>query len=111
MIIQQFSAQTIRSTVFKTYIATGFFATLIFFVLNSHIFTPYEMMLGTIVATIAFKGLSNIMVSMVILLFDLQDTHEQQQFKIAEDKLDLLIHQMNLTEAGTTNSSIKEKGQ
>ncbi len=96
MVIQNFSQQIIHSRVFSTYIAAGFFATLIFFVLNAHLFTPFEMMFGTVIVTIALKGISNMMISLVILLFNLQDTHDEQSFKIAEDKLDLLIHQMKM---------------
>jgi hypothetical protein len=101
MVIENFSREMINSTIFRTYIATGFFAILIFFILNSHIFTPYEMVLGTIIATIALKGISNIMISAIILLFDLQSTKDEYALKLAEDKLDLLMNQMKTRSAKT----------
>lgn len=94
----------VNSTIFSTYIAAGFFGTLIFFILNSHLFTPFEMMLGTIIVTIGLKGISNMMISLVILLFDLQQESDQQAYKIAEDKLDLLMHQMKMGEVGSNDS-------
>ncbi len=104
MVIQNFSRQIIEGGIFRAYIAAGFFATLIFFVLNSHLFTPFEMMFGTIIVTIAFKGISNMMISLVILLFNLQGTHDEQAFKIAEDKLDLLMHQMKMNTVESRDS-------
>ncbi len=99
MIIENFSHKIMSSGVFNTYIATGFFGTLIFFILNSHLFTPLEMMFGTIMVTIALKGISNIMLSLVILLFDLKNSKDEQQFKASEDKLDLLLNEMQMKEA------------
>ena len=99
MVIENFSHKIIHSGVFNTYIATGFFGTLIFFILNSHLFTPLEMMFGTIIVTITLKGISNIMISLVILLFDLKNTKDEQQFKTSEDKLDLLLNEMQMQEA------------
>ena len=104
MVIQNFSHQIINSVVFRTYIAAGFFATLIFFILNSHLFTPFEMMFGTIIVTIALKGIANMMISLVILLFNLQSTKEESAFKIAEDKLDFLMNQMKINTVESKNS-------
>lgn len=61
MVIERFSQNLINSGIFKIYIATGFFATLIFFVVNSELFSPIEMILGSILITIILKGLSNLM--------------------------------------------------
>ena len=46
MVIEKFSQTVINSGIFRLYIATGFFATLIFFVLNAELFTPFEMILA-----------------------------------------------------------------
>ena len=99
MVIENFSKKVLYSGLFNTYIATGFFATLIFFVINSHLFTPFEMMFGTIIVTVALKGISNMMLSLIILLFNLENTKEKYDLHIAEDKLDLLMNEIKMKEA------------
>jgi hypothetical protein len=99
MVIESFSQKVIQSGILKTYVAAGFFATLVFFVINSHLFTPMQMLFWTIIATVGFKGLSNIMFSLIILLFDFKGKHNENQYKLAEDKLDLLIHDIQMKEA------------
>lgn len=99
MVIENFSRRVVGSGILNTYVATGFFSILIFFILNSHLFTPLEMMFGTIIVTIALKGISNIMLSLVILLFNLENSKDQQQFKVAEDRLDLLLNELSMKEA------------
>ena len=64
------------------------------------------MMFGTIIVTIAFKGMSNIMLSLIILLYNLQKNEDLQQFKIAEDKLDYLMHEMQMQEAKQKASKV-----
>ena len=99
MVIENFSHKVMSSGVFHTYIAIGFFATLIFFILNAQLFTPLEMVFGTILVTIALKGMSNIMFSLIILLYDLQNNQEEQEFKLVEDRLDLLMNELKMQEA------------
>jgi len=99
MVIEQFSRKVLNSGVLDTFVATGFFSILIFFTLNSYLYTPLEMMFGTVLVTIAFKGVSNMMFSLIILLFDLENAQAEQELKIAEDKLDLLLNEMKMTEA------------
>ena len=69
MIVERFGQSVVNSGILKFFIATGFFATLIFFVLNSHVYTPFEIIFWVIAATVALKGLSNLMLSLIILLF------------------------------------------
>jgi len=66
MIVERFSQDVINSGLFRLFIATGFFATIIFFVINAELFTPLEMILGTMGITVFLKGVSNIMLSMII---------------------------------------------
>ncbi len=99
MVIEQFSRKVLNSGVLDTFVATGFFSILIFFTLNSHLYTPLEMVFGTILVTIAFKGVSNMMFSLVILLFDLENVQAEQELKVTEDKLDLLLNEMQLSES------------
>jgi hypothetical protein len=105
MEIEVFARKIMSSGILNIYIAAGFFATLIFFILNSHMFTPLEMTFGTIIITIALKGVSNIMLSLIILLFDLEDNQSEHKFRLAEEKLDLLINEMKMQEA--TMKSVK----
>lgn len=72
MVIERFSQNLINSGIFKIYIATGFFTTLIFFVVNSELFSPIEMILGSILITIILKGLSNLMLSFMVVLLVLK---------------------------------------
>ncbi len=109
MVIENFSRKVISSGVFNSFIATGFFATLIFFIFNSHLFTPFEMMFGIVLVTIALKGISNIMFSLIILLFDLKGDRDAHHFKVAEDKLGLLIHEMQMKEAKAKSSSFAKE--
>ena len=99
MVIENFSQKVLHSGLLNTYIATGFFMTLIFFVINSHLFTPFEMMFGTIIVTVALKGISNMMLSLVILLFNLENTKERTELGVAEDRLDLLLNELKMKEA------------
>ncbi len=43
MVVEKFSQGVVNSGIFRLYIATGFFATLIFFVINADLYTPLEM--------------------------------------------------------------------
>jgi len=111
MAIENFSRKIMGSGVFHIYIAAGFFGTLIFFVLNSNLFTPLEMTFGTIIVTIALKSISNLMFSLIVLLFDLKHTHEEHDFKMAEDRLNILLNQMNVAEASAQASKIVNEQQ
>ena len=88
MVIERFSQNVISSGVFKLYIATGFFATLIFFVVNADLFTPMEMLLGIIGVTIILKGVSNMMLSLIILLFSFDNKQAELDFKYNSEKID-----------------------
>jgi hypothetical protein len=99
MVVENFSRKVVSSGIFNTFIATGFFATLIFFVLNAHLFTPWEIVFGTVLVTIGLKGISNIMLSLVILLFNLENIKSGNDIKLAEDKIDLLLNDMKMKEA------------
>jgi len=106
MVIEGFAHKVVESKVLDIYIATGFFAMLIFFVLNSNAFTPMEIIIGTIMVTVVFKGISNIMFSLIILLFGLKNNKDSYGFRQAEEKLDLLVNEMKMKAA---ISDTKEK--
>lgn len=99
MVIERFSQNLINSGIFKIYIATGFFATLIFFVVNSELFSPIEMILGSILITIILKGLSNLMLSFMVNSFSLENKKAEFDFKYNEEKINILLNQLVAKEA------------
>lgn len=99
MVVERFSQNVINSGIFRLYIAVGFFATLIFFVINADVFSPLEMVLGIIGVTIALKGISNMMLSLIILLFNLDNKKAELDFKYHSEKIDSLISELNVQEA------------
>ena len=101
MVVEKFSQSMINSGLFRLYIATGFFATLIFFVVNADLFTPLEMLFGIVGVTIALKGVSNMMLSLVILLFNLDNKREELDFKYNEEKINAMMNELTVQEAQT----------
>ena len=99
MVIERFSQNLINSGIFKIYIATGFFATLIFFVGNSELFSPIEMILGSILIAIILKGLSNLMLSFMVSSFSLENKKAEFDFKYNEEKINILLNQLVAKEA------------
>ncbi len=94
MIVEKFSQNVINSGIFRLYIGTGFFATLIFFVVNADLYTPLEMIFGIIGVTIILKGVSNMMLSLVILLFSLDNKREEFDFKYNEEKINAMMNEL-----------------
>ena len=94
MVIERFSQNLMNSGLFKTYIATGFFATLLFFLFNSELFTPIEMLVGIIFITLLLKGLSNIMISLIISLFSLENKRKEFEFKYNEEKINAMLNEL-----------------
>lgn len=99
MVVEKFSQSMINSGLFRLYIATGFFATLIFFVVNADLFTPLEMLFGIVGVTVALKGVSNMMLSLVILLFSLDNKREELDFKYNEEKINAMMNELTVQDA------------
>ena len=108
MIIERFSQTVINSGIFRLYIATGFFATLIFFVLNAELFTPFEMILGTILITIVLKCMSNLMLSLIISLFSLDNKRSEFDFKYNEEKIQVMLNELSVKEVMDVNKNLKK---
>ena len=108
MIIERFSQTVINSGIFRLYIATGFFATLIFFVVNAELFTPFEMILGTILITIVLKGMSNLMLSLIISLFSLDNKRSEFDFKYNEEKIQVMLNELSVKEVMDVNKNLKK---
>ncbi len=105
MIIERFSKTVIASGIFRFYVAVGFFGTSLFFIFNIHLFTPMEMVLGIIFATIFLKTLSNVMLSLLILLFNLDNKKAELEFKYNTQKIDELLSELTTSESNNKNSS------
>ena len=109
MIIERFSQTVINSGLFRFYIATGFFATLIFFIINADLFTPMEMILGIILITIVLKGVSNMMLSLIISLFSLENKRNEFNFKYNEEKIQLMLNELTVKDVTDANSKNQKK--
>jgi len=99
MVVEKFSQNVINSGIFKLYIATGFFATLIFFVINADLYTPLEMIFGIVGVTVILKGVSNMMLSLIILLYSLDDKRKELDFKYNEEKINEMMAELGVQEA------------
>lgn len=99
MVVERFSQSIVASGILKLYIATGFFGTLIFFVLNSELFTPLEMIFSIVAVTIILKGIANIMLSLIIGSFSLENKKEELEFKHNSDKIDSVLADLTIQEA------------
>lgn len=108
MVIERFSQTVINSGVFRLYIAIGFFSTVIFFTLNAQLFTPMEMILGIILITVVLKGISNIMLSMIISLFSLENKKKEFDFKYNEEKIQIMLNELSVKEVIDSNKNLKK---
>jgi len=109
LLVEDFSQKVLSSNIVNTYVATAFFATLIFFVLNANSYTPMEMMTGVVLVTIAFKGISNMMLSLIILLFNLKPKDDSVDFERSASNVNSLLNELSLQKAKIkTNQNLKE---
>ena len=104
MVVEKFSQNVVNSGIFRLYIATGFFATLIFFVINADLYTPLEMIFGIIGVTVILKGVSNMMLSLIILLFNLDNKRSELDFKYNEEKIDAMLAELSVQDAQKVGS-------
>lgn len=111
MIIERFSQTVINSGIFRFYVATGFFATLIFFTINAELFTPTEMLLGIILVTIVLKGISNMMLSLIISLFSLDNKRNEFDFKYNKEKIQVMLDELSVKDIIDTNEKNLKKAK
>ena len=104
VIVERFTQNMINSGLFRLYIASGFFATSVFFVINAELFSPLEMILGVIGVTIALKGITNLMLSMIILLFSLDNKKSEMEFNYQSERIDSLLSELQVS-SNTSKSS------
>lgn len=105
---EEFSKRILRSKIFDTYVAAVFFGTVIFFVLNASFYTPIEMAFWVVFVTILFKGLANIMLSMLIALFNLSNEQDRLEFQKSSDELDSLVSDLAIQEAAVQSAKTNE---
>ncbi len=106
MIVEKFTQNFLNTGLFRLYIATGFFASLIFFTLNADYFTAMEMIIGIMGVTIFLKAISNIMLSMIVSLFSLDNKREEIEFKYNEERITSLLNELNVQEIANTNEKV-----
>ena len=99
MNIENFSNVIVRSNLINTYVATAFFATLIYFTINANLYTPLEMIGSVMLVTIAFKGIANLMFSLIIALFKFENRDEIDNYNNVSAKIDGLLNELSLQEA------------
>ena len=109
MVIERFSQTVINSGIFKLYIATGFLATLIFFTINADLFTPMEMILGIILVTIVLKGVSNMMLSLIVSFFSLDNKRSEFDFKYNEERVQVLLNELTVKDVIDSNNKNQKK--
>ena len=98
MIIEKFSRQVLKVGLFHTYVAVGFFAILIFFIINVEYYTAYEIIIGTIFFTVLLKGITQLMFSMIILLFRLDNKKQELIYEEKKQECEKLMGEIQLFE-------------
>jgi len=106
MVVERFSQDVINSGILRLFIASGFFATVIFFVVNADFYTPIEMIFSIIGITVILKGISNIMLSMIISFFSLKNKENELNFKYNEEKIESMLSELNIQEVLTSNNKL-----
>lgn len=107
--IEKFSKRLLASKIFDTYVAAVFFASLIFFVVNAQHYTPFEIIFSVVIITIAFKGIANVMLAMIISLFDLENEQDRMEFEEASNRLESLVKDLAIKEAAVQSAKNNDK--
>jgi hypothetical protein len=103
MIVEKFFDNIVQSRIIDAYVATAFIATSIFFIINISLYTPTEILMSIIFVTLAFKGLAHLMVSFIIMFFDLKEKEESVELQQQLTKLDSLVDELSLQQAKIKN--------
>lgn len=111
MVVEGFSHKLARSGLFDLFVAFVFFATVIFFLINSSQFSPFEIFFWTIVITIVTKATTNLMFSLIVWLYDLDSIKKNGEFERSIMKIEGLISELTVQEAEKSIDAIEAKGQ
>lgn len=103
MVVEKFSQDFINTGIFKLYTAVGFFATVIFFVLNTELFSPLQMLFGAVLTTVFLKACSNLVLSFVVRNFSLDKRRLEFDDKYNEEKISLMLNQLSTEEINKQN--------
>jgi uncharacterized membrane-anchored protein len=106
VLVEEFSNKVLRSKIINTYVATAFFAVIIFFTLNADSYTPVEMLFGVIFVTIAFKGLSHMMIALIILLYDFDHKKESMELGEVSSRINGLLNDLSLQQTKIKSQKI-----
>jgi len=105
MTIENFSKIIVRSNIINTYVATAFFSVLIYFTINANLYTPLEIITGVIFITIAFKGIANLMFSLIVMLYNLENKKDALEFDLVKTRVDGLISDLALKESNLKSAN------
>jgi hypothetical protein len=106
VLAEEFSSKVLKSKMIDLYVATAFFSVVIFFTLNSDIYTPFEMLFGVIFTTIAFKGLSYMMSAIIISLYDFGHKKESIEFGEVSSRINGLLNDLSLQQTKIKSQQI-----
>jgi len=109
MLIHSFSKKMVKSGIFDTYVATVFFAMLVFFVLNMNSFTPIEILIGVMIATITFKGIANIMFAMTISFVTFDKLDDAMEFEKAAEHVEALANELSIKQVSLKKAKHKSE--
>jgi len=106
MIVEKFFNAILKSKIIDIYVAIAFIATAVFFIMNISSYTPFEILVGIVLVTLSFKGLAYLMVSFVIMFFDLKQKEDSVQLQQKLAKLDSLVDELALQQTKLKNNKI-----
>jgi hypothetical protein len=106
MIVEKFFNAILKSKIIDIYVAIAFIATAVFFIMNISLYTPFEILVGIVLVTLSFKGLAYLMVSFVIMFFDLKQKEDSVQLQQKLAKLDSLVDELALQQTKLKNNKI-----
>jgi hypothetical protein len=108
MKIDDFSNIYVKSNIINAYVAASFFATTIYFIININLYTPIEIIGTIILVTVTFKGLANIMFSLVIAFFNLENKEEAVAFSQTSTRINGLLDDLSLQESKLKSKIIQD---
>ena len=107
--VEKFFIKIIKTKFIDFYVATAFFATVVFFILNISLYTPSEILMWIIIVTLTFKGLAHLIVSIIIMFFDLKQIEQNLEYKKQLNKLETLVNELSIQQTKIKNKNNKQK--
>jgi len=107
--VENFFFKIIKTKFIDFYVATAFFATVIFFILNISLYTPIEILMGIIIVTLIFKGLAHLIVSIILMFYDLNKIEQNLEYKKKLNKLETLVNELSIQQAKIKNQNNEQQ--